>query len=107
MLIPGSPVGERPILSASTCRFLEDALLLAALDGTAEAGWVPGFGCAGKTGTAEVEGTPPQSHAWFAGWCPIMAPEYVICVFVERFGDGPTLAAPLFSKIATQVLLCK
>lgn len=107
VLIPGSPVGERPILSASTCRFLEDALLLAALDGTAEAGWVPGFGCAGKTGTAEVEGTPPQSHAWFAGWCPIMAPEYVICVFVERFGDGPTLAAPLFSKIATQVLLCK
>ncbi len=107
VLIPGSPAVEGPILSASTCRFLEDALLLAALDGTAQAGWVPGFGSAGKTGTAEVEGTPPQNHAWFAGWCPVMAPEYVICVFVERSGEGPTLAAPLFSKIARQVLLCK
>ena len=50
---------------------------------------------------------PASNHAWFVGWTPILSPKYVICVFCERSGDGPSIAAPLFRKIAEQLLGCR
>jgi len=104
VLIADSSVNERIIFSESVSRFLQEALLLSAQEGTGEAAWVHGFGSAGKTGTAEMNGGLSPNHAWFVGWTPVLAPKYVICVFCERAGDGPTLAAPLFKKIAQQLL---
>ncbi|MGI6627427.1 MAG: peptidoglycan D,D-transpeptidase FtsI family protein [Bacillota bacterium] len=107
-LIPGPHANEKAICSTQTCRLLQEALVLATQKGgTGEAAWVPGLGSAGKTGTAEVDGTSSHSHAWFVGWSPVMVPEYVICVFAERAGSGPALAAPIFRKIAAQLLLCQ
>lgn len=94
--------GTTRLLSESTCRVLRESLVLGTTEGTGRLAWVPGFGSAGKTGTAEVEGRPP--HAWFAGFCPVIAPRYAIVVFVENGGEGPAVAAPLFRQIASAIL---
>lgn len=91
------------ILSQETSKLLRESLLLGTTAGTGQLAWVPRFGSAGKTGTAEVgEGRLP--HAWFVGFCPLVSPEYVICVFVENGGEGPAVAAPLFREVALGIL---
>jgi cell division protein FtsI/penicillin-binding protein 2 len=53
---------------------------------------VPGDPVAGKTGTAEFGSqTPPQTHAWFAGWSGDLA----FAVLVEDGGFGGAVAAPV------------
>jgi penicillin-binding protein 2 len=68
---------------------------------------------AGKTGTAEVKKRrskdevereivgwhPEQSHAWFAGWAPVEAPEVAIAVLVEHGGSGGKVAGPVARAI--------
>ncbi|WP_428265254.1 penicillin-binding protein 2 [Haliangium sp.] len=68
---------------------------------------------AGKTGTAEVRGRrrrggeepeyrgwhPYRSHAWFAGYAPVDAPEIVVVVLIEHGGHGGKVAAPAARQI--------
>jgi penicillin-binding protein 2 len=56
------------------------------------------FDVAGKTGTSETGETDP--HAWFVGYAPAGDPEIVIAVMIEHGGEGPTIAAPLFRRLA-------
>ena len=104
-LVRGTGAEERVLFSDATAVFLQEALLLSTLEGIGKAAWVSGYGSAGKTGTAETEGESSLDHAWFVGWTPILAPKYVICVFCERSGTGPSLAAPLFRRIGEIMLL--
>ncbi len=103
-LIPDSVTMEKTLFSKSTAKFLQEALLLSTQNGTGGSAWISGFGSAGKTGTAEISDEYSSDHAWFVGWTPVLAPEYVICVFCERTGSGPSLAAPLFKQIGEQLL---
>jgi len=57
------------------------------------------FPVAGKTGTAETGGDA-DPHAWFVGYAPADAAEIVIAVMIEHGGEGPTVAAPLFRRLA-------
>ncbi|HLO03590.1 MAG TPA: penicillin-binding protein 2 [Symbiobacteriaceae bacterium] len=74
-------------------------------EGTGQAAWVPGWGSAGKTGTAEAVGAGgrPVEHAWFAGWTPLERPKYVITVLVEEGGMGGMVAAPIFGAIGAGI----
>lgn len=58
----------------------------------------------GKTGTAEiikaVEDVQEVDTAWFVGIAPVLSPDYVVTVVVERGGSGGRVAAP----VARQVL---
>ncbi len=58
----------------------------------------------GKTGTAEIikatEDVQEVDTAWFVGITPVLSPDYVITVVVERGGSGGRVAAP----VARQVL---
>jgi cell division protein FtsI/penicillin-binding protein 2 len=96
----GTPVR---LFSQETATELQDALLLATREGTGMKAWVPRLGSAGKTGTAETGYSTGLTHAWFCGWTPVLAPRYVICVFVEEGGDGPGVAAPAFREIASRI----
>jgi penicillin-binding protein 2 len=63
---------------------------------------LPNFRVAGKTGTAEVKSTSPNSPkhiTWFASYGPYESPRYAVVVMVEdgQFG-GPT-CAPVARKI--------
>jgi peptidoglycan glycosyltransferase len=55
---------------------------------------------AGKTGTAEVEGS--ASHAWFAGFAPhgqTKGRRIAFAVLIENGGYGGRTAAPLAAEI--------
>ena len=56
---------------------------------------------AGKTGTAEIAGSP--SHAWFVGFAPYGAAtrRIAVAVVVENAGYGGTAAAPLAGEIVS------
>ena len=102
VLADPAPVPVR-LFSEDTANFLQGALLLATRQGTATEAYLPRIGSAGKTGTAETGEQSRPPHALFAGWTPVLAPKYVICVFVEEGGDGPTIACPIFREIASRI----
>ncbi len=82
--------------------------------GTASAIVVPGFRCAGKTGTAYKY--DPASHAYaldryrssFAGLAPLDHPRLAIVALVDdpSGGDhfGSTVAGPVFARVASEAL---
>jgi cell division protein FtsI/penicillin-binding protein 2 len=62
----------------------------------------------GKTGTAEIikaaEGVQQVDSAWFVGVAPVLSPEYVVTVVVERGGSGGRVAAPVARQVLQYIL---
>ncbi len=59
---------------------------------------VPGIPTAGKSGTAQVVGSP-DPHSWFIGFAPVDHPKVVIAVLVANGGHGAERAAPLAGSL--------
>ncbi|MGC5053666.1 penicillin-binding transpeptidase domain-containing protein [Micromonospora sp. DT48] len=55
---------------------------------------VPGEPVHGKTGTAEYDNNPKNTHAWFVGWQGDIA----FAVFVEKGGSGSGTAVPIAER---------
>ncbi|MDG4795914.1 penicillin-binding transpeptidase domain-containing protein [Micromonospora sp. WMMD1082] len=55
---------------------------------------VPGEPVHGKTGTAEYDNNPENTHAWFVGWQGDIA----FAVFVEKGGSGSGTALPIAER---------
>ncbi|TCB95753.1 penicillin-binding protein [Micromonospora zingiberis] len=55
---------------------------------------VPGGPVHGKTGTAEYDDNPKNTHAWFIGWQGDVA----FAVFVEKGGSGSRTAIPIAER---------
>jgi penicillin-binding protein 2 len=53
---------------------------------------------AGKTGTAQVDGSD-KTHAWFTSFGPYGSPKYAVTVLVERAGGGDVVAVPIAREI--------
>jgi cell division protein FtsI/penicillin-binding protein 2 len=62
----------------------------------------------GKTGTAEIikasEHVQEVDTAWFVGIAPVLAPDYVVTVVVERGGSGGRVAAPIARQVLQYVV---
>jgi hypothetical protein len=110
---PENTVGER-VIKVSTAKTLR-TMLEDAVSGeraTGKSATVPGTRVGGKTGTSDDSDCEscPQGHGTFvhfAGIVPIEAPRWVIYVGVgkpNREGSGGTIAAPVFSRVATRAL---
>lgn len=54
---------------------------------------------AGKTGSAEYNTNPLDSHAWFIGFAPVEEPEIAIAILVEGAGSGGDYAVPMAKRI--------
>ncbi|WP_331461007.1 penicillin-binding transpeptidase domain-containing protein [Micromonospora tarapacensis] len=54
----------------------------------------PGGPVYGKTGTAEYDNNPENTHAWFVGWQGDLA----LAVFVEKGGSGSGTAVPIAER---------
>lgn len=80
--------------------------------GTAPLAAVPGFRVGGKTGTARKVGDgvydDTRHVAWFAGIAPLDDPQIVMVVLINEPSRGPvgggSVAAPVFSRVASRVL---
>ncbi|MGM0817774.1 MAG: peptidoglycan D,D-transpeptidase FtsI family protein [Actinomycetota bacterium] len=103
---PDAPGHEA--ISAGTAEAVRDLLVAVVEDGTGQAGAVPGYRVAGKTGTAQKasatsRGYEPGAYiATFAGFAPAEDPSVAIAVMVdepEGEGYGGVVAAPLFADL--------
>lgn len=105
ILIPGTYQEARMAFSPVTAERLERELLAETIDHMEGAAWVPAYGSAGKAGIAQAGLSEPQASgevdSWFCGWTPLLAPRYVISVYVQEAGD---YAASLFRQISLEIL---
>ena len=113
---PSAPA--RQVVSAKTADEMLDILATVfdkgKFNGTASTIDVPGFKCAGKTGTARKY--DPQTHHYseshylgsFAGLAPYHHPRLVILAMIDDPSDGhyygATVAGPVFAAVASQAL---
>jgi len=115
-------IGDRPgrgkvqvrrIAAPKTVERLRDMLELVVRDGTGLSAALPGYRVAGKTGTAQKLDKAAKTYsetdfiASFAGFFPVQAPRYTILVVIDSPQGshyGSQVAAPVFSKVARQIL---
>lgn len=101
----------RQVISPQTATHMRRALAtVTEQGGTAMKGAVPGFGVAGKTGTAwkVIDGGYDKNRkvASFVGMLPVENPKFVCVVVIDDpevphiSHGGGTIAAPIFSKVA-------
>ena len=64
---------------------------------------VPGVLTAGKTGTAQLDGSA-KPHSWFIGFAPADDPQVAIAVLVESGGTGASRASPIAGKLMARYL---
>jgi cell division protein FtsI (penicillin-binding protein 3) len=110
---PGMDEPRRVVRSetAATLRRLMEGVIL---HGTGKAARLDGWTAGGKTGTAQKidpatgRYSPKNVIASFTGFAPINNPAVAILVTIDSPGgyphDGATVAAPVFKRIAEQVL---
>lgn len=95
---------SRKVISYETARELKHLLGLVTAEGVGKEAMVPGFGSAGKTGSAELTRNSAKVNAWFCGFAPYDKPKYLVTVLVEEGVSGGTTAAPLFREIMEDIL---
>jgi len=108
------PEKVRQVISPETARYIGREYFKAVVDsGTAKSASVPGISVAGKTGTARRAAggsyANPVYVSSFVGYFPVEAPLYAIIVVVENPRTAyyaATVAAPVFSGIASRMIAC-
>jgi cell division protein FtsI (penicillin-binding protein 3) len=106
---------RRRVITRETARTLTGIMEQVVERGTARRAQVPGYGVAGKTGTAKkLVGGSYQGHtdynASFVGFAPTRNPAFTILVVIdsphgaEGLYTGGSVAAPVFQRIAEAAL---
>jgi cell division protein FtsI/penicillin-binding protein 2 len=103
-------VMARPI-TAATAHTLS-AMLATSLVGESSDALVPGYGLAGKTGTAEIPTpfgyTSSQTNASFVGWGPVDDPQFLVYIWLEKPTISPwgsEVAAPIFAQAVQKLVV--
>ncbi|MCQ9384175.1 penicillin-binding transpeptidase domain-containing protein [Brevibacterium sp. 68QC2CO] len=106
-----APKVESQVISEKSADSLMRILESVVADGTGEAGKIPGYRVAGKTGTAQApteDGSGYKGYtASFAGAVPAEDPQLAVSVTLQRPKKGyygGTAAAPVFSDVAGYAL---
>ncbi len=97
---------SKKVISSGTAALLTDALVGVVEEGSGKKAYTEYFSVAGKTGSAQTgqySGETEIVHAWFSGFYPANNPKYAITILVEEGVYGSEVAAPLFTKIATEI----
>lgn len=106
------PEPVKQVVSKETALQVRTVLEGVVSRGTGKKAAVPGFRAAGKTGTAQKilpNGTYSHDHFWasFVGFVPYDEPRLVISVSIDEPRPvyyGGEVAAPAFSKVASEIL---
>jgi len=100
--------GRKRVISVETAWKIKKMMGMVTEKGTGKMANVSEYGgTAGKTGTAQTgwkEGDNTKVHAWFAGYFPRENPQYAAVVFAENGKSGSSFAAPVFGKIAKEIM---
>jgi cell division protein FtsI/penicillin-binding protein 2 len=106
------PKAVRRVVSQDTCDKMKEVLKMVVDTGTGKRAAVLGYSAAGKTGTGQrLEADGSYSHSKFnsifLGFAPVENPKIaiaVVCIEPYPYYYGGTVAAPVFSEIATNTL---
>jgi membrane peptidoglycan carboxypeptidase len=107
------PAAQRRVLSSMTAAQMKQMMQGVVLHGTGTKAILEGYTVAGKTGTAQKvdPGTHGYSHsnyvASFAGFTPVNNPAIAVAVILDSakgLHQGGQIAAPVFQRVAQQVL---
>lgn len=85
------------VMTLSEANYLKSLMAAVVTDGTAKKLNNLDVKVAGKTGTAQQEGS--ESHAWFIGFAPVSNPKIAISVIIENKGSGSKYAVPIAKKV--------
>jgi len=85
-------------VSPHNLQIIKKGLRSAVTYGTASALRFGNLDVAGKTGSAE---DPPRrkTHAWVVAYAPYDKPKYAITIFLQNYGHGGSVAAPIAREI--------
>ncbi len=97
--------GSHKVISCETAKEIKRLLWLVTEKGVGKEAMVPGYGSAGKTGSAEIGNGKETVNAWFSGFAPYDKPKYVVTVLVEGGISGGASAAPIFREIEKSILM--
>ncbi len=101
------------VISTKTAKDVTDMMVRTVDKGTGTSAKIPGYWVAGKTGTAQkpskngIGYMPGQYIASFLGFFPAYKPQFLILVIVDtpvKSIYGGSVAAPIFKKIATDII---
>ena len=100
-VIPAASRKSERLLGPDSARLIARYLRDAVLEGTGRSLRDHPWRIAGKTGTAELAGSP--SHAWFVGFAPYESAtrRIAFAVILEQAGYGGLSAAPVAGEIVT------
>jgi len=90
------------VMPSSIARDLQEAMVLAAREGTAQSRVSGGVSYGGKTGTAQTG--HGGDHAWFIGFAPAESPTVAVAVLVEQGGSGSEVAVPIGVTVLREAL---
>lgn len=107
------PAAQRRVLSPMTAAQMKKMMEGVVLHGTGPKAILEGYSVAGKTGTAQK--VDPGTHGYsrsnyvasFAGFTPINNPAIAVAVILDSakgLHQGGQIAAPVFQRVAQQVL---
>ncbi len=97
------PVRERRVLSPAAAAVMTEMMERVVTNGTGGRASVSGVRVAGKTGTSQGSGGPPD--VWFIAFAPVEDPSIAIAVLIEDGGltgedaTGGALAAPIAAQL--------
>lgn len=110
--VKNSKIKKRRVLKVETARTVKDLLKESVFKSKSEAGKIPGYYIAGKTGTSRKPNPNGAGYiagavfTSFAGFLPAEDPELLIMVVVDNPKGaeiwGSTVAGPLFNSIAAE-----
>lgn len=110
VVAPAQGAAPRRVLPAELAAHVTAMLEAVVEEGTGTRAHLPGYRCAGKTGTAQkaVDGVLRSGKhvAWFAGFFPLPHPRAVIVVCVDEPRTtywASEVAAPAFGRIAARL----
>src|SRR5207237_7613222 len=107
------PTNSHRVISPRTAAQMKTMLRAVVLEGTGPKAQLEGYSSAGKTGTAQK--VDPATGAYsktkyvgsFAGFAPVEHPAIVVSVILDSavgLHQGGQVAAPVFTRVAQQVL---
>jgi cell division protein FtsI/penicillin-binding protein 2 len=97
---PAAPAAAGTQLAATSVGPLRTMMREVVTKGTATTlSDVPGGPVHGKTGTAEYDNNPKNTHAWFVGWQGDVA----FAVFVEKGGSSADTAVPIAERFLREL----
>ncbi len=96
-----SPSTYKELMSESEAETLKNLMAEVVNSGTGTQLSGESYSAAGKTGSAEYEGSDGsiQTHSWFVGFSNVEDPDLVVAVIAEGAGTGSKVALPIAHEI--------